>query len=1146
MRNDQCHPASTSNYYTGNTSNATTRATNLASAVNGKGTNGYSVVCSGQSCTITAPASTSPCNVTVKSTSGSGISISPSPATFTAGSSTPTDDLLPAITTPINFDTLGSDGAIPVTGQTALNGFTDTATGELATTTTPFTGGTDAKQRTDVGKFNRIDIVNDGRTYVKAAERADCLGSTCTYAEEMTNFANWYAYYRTRCDMMKTGVFRAFAPINSDFRVGFNDIYDNDHLDIADFTLSNKQTWYARLKAKTCGVGGTPLQKGLSTAGRYYAGKVHTTTDPMQYSCQKNFTILSTDGYWNNNMTNTPMDANGGTIGDVDSTTGINTVNISPNKPKAAYRDSAATAGTLADVAKWYYDHDLRNGPDSVNDAANGWGTVPGTAQAHYSNIDVHSTDTDPAKWQHMVTFTLGLGMDGLLHYDPNYLTGASADYEALKAETKSWGVPGSGKQENVDDLWHAAVNGHGQYFSARDPNQLVNSLSTALTTIGGVLGAASASATSNMEPVAGDNYLYAASYTTQEWSGDLEARTISVATTTAGQVSASALWSAQAILDTRDLSTSPRVIYTYDGTGTGTNGKAKALTWANLTAAEKTYFDITPMSSYVAGGTLPVTAGCNTTLSGNKPTECSALLDYLTGASTGTAAAFRNRAHLLGDIVDTQPTFVGTPSFSYTDTDYSAYKSTTRTKMVYVSGNDGMLHAFDGTGTTGGTEQWTYVPSFVLPNLWQIADSNYAAHHKYFVDGPLTAGDVFINSTWRTVLIGGLGKGGNGYFALDVTDPTTPVVLWEFTDSKMGYTYGNPLITKLADGTWVAIVTSGYDNVPAANGGNAPSGDGKGHIYVIDIASGSMLYRIDTGDGAVTDPSNLGRISNWVTDALHNNTTLFLYAGDMHGNLWRVTLPVTTPTTGSVLSGTTTVLNLFTAPVGQMITVKPEVGSTDGTDVHRMVFFGTGRYLSLADKTDLTQQTIYGLYDDDAVTSTTAVPVKTTDFVKQTLCGQGFATQPAGCTGITGYTPPTTYRDTAPIANAPVIGLGASKKRGWYVDMPDQSVGSERNNIDPSLQLGVLTVVSNTPTSSDCNAGGYSWTYYLNYLTGAVIKADQSTNALAVGLTVVRIGDKVFSLITTSDKKYFADPVPAPPPGTVTKRVGWREIFTQ
>jgi type IV pilus assembly protein PilY1 len=361
-----------------------------------------------------------------------------------------------------------------------------------------------------------------------------------------------------------------------------------------------------------------------------------------------------------------------------------------------------------------------------------------------------------------------------------------------------------------------------------------------------------------------------------------------------------------------------------------------------------------------------------------------------------------------------------------------------------------------------------------------------------------------------------------------------------------MGYTYGNPLITKLDDGTWVAIVTSGYDNVPSTLG-NAPSGDGKGHIYVIDMASGTLLYRIDTGDGSTTNPSNLGRINNWVSDSVHDNTTLYLYVGDMHGNLWRATLPLTTPSAGTVLSGSSTILDIFTAPTGQMITVRPELGSKDGSDDHRMILFGTGRYLSTDDKIDQTQQSIYGIYDDTLVTSTT--PVTQSSLVQQTLCGQGISPNPAACT----MTPlPTTYRTTT--TNTANLGLGTGQVRGWYVNLPDVSSvgGSERVNIDPILQQGTLTVASNVPTSSDCNTGGYSWLYFLDYLTGSFTATSGGSagvkinNSMVVGISEVFIDGTGHIESTNADSSHIDTKVPPPPPPGSIKRVGWRELFSE
>jgi len=527
-------------------------ASSIANSISTKAINGYSIQCNNANCTVKAPSATVPCsNIVTKTNSSATIGT----ASFTAGSAG-YDNLAPAlsVSNANKFSNTGSDGTIPITNIQAMAGFSDVTIGGLAVSTVPFTGGASGTIRTNVGNFVRHDIKDDGTLYTKYPDRTDCTttANNCTYDEEMTNFANWYAYYQTRCDTMKTGILRSFAAVGDDKRVGFNDIYDADHMDVASFTSGvsgNKKIWFDKIAAKTCSVGGTPLQTGLAAAGRYYAGVIHTTNDPIQYSCQKNYTILSTDGYWNAGSTSA-KDAKGTTIGNVDGTAGINTVNTLPNMPPAPYRDANSVSGSLADVAKWYYDNDLRNGPDSINSPLHGNGTptTAAAAQAHYSNADVKPTDTDPATWQHMVTFTLGLGMDGLLHYDPNYLNGASADYEALKAGTKTWGVPGDNKQENVDDLWHAAVNGHGQYFSARDPKTLVTSLSTALNAIEKQVGAASASATSNMEPVAGDNYLYAASYGT-DWTGDLESQTVSVASANAGTVSKVALWSAQAKL---------------------------------------------------------------------------------------------------------------------------------------------------------------------------------------------------------------------------------------------------------------------------------------------------------------------------------------------------------------------------------------------------------------------------------------------------------------------------------------------------------------------------------------------------------------------------------------------------------------------
>ncbi len=162
----------------------------------------------------------------------------------------------------------------------------------------------------------------------------------------------------------------------------------------------------------------------------------------------------------------------------------------------------------------------------------------------------------------------------------------------------------------------------------------------------------------------------------------------------------------------------------------------------------------------------------------------------------------------------------------------------------MYIAANDGMLHAFNGDT---GDERWAFIPNILIPNLYRLADKDYGNRHQYYVDGSPTVGDIYdpVAAKWKTILVGGLSAGGRGFYALDVTDPATPVGLWEFNvrptascpssvtlgvstdDCDLGLSYGNPIITKLGNGTWVVVVTSGYNNVSP--------GDGKGYVYVLN-----------------------------------------------------------------------------------------------------------------------------------------------------------------------------------------------------------------------------------------------------------------------------------------------------------------------
>ncbi|TAN81350.1 MAG: hypothetical protein EPN14_04810, partial [Gallionella sp.] len=436
-------------------------------------------------------------------------------------------------------------------GATANGNVTYTSTGTTLTmqSGTDITGGVTGVT-TPPYTFARTNIVSTTATYPKVAARTDCSGavgsSGCTYAEEIANFGNWYAYYRTRMQGMKSAASQAFKTIDSRYRVGFitiaNQSSAGNYLPIAKFdnvasgseAPNQKSNWYTAL-FNIAPSSSTPLRSALSVVGRIFAGKKPVgTSDPMQYSCQQNFALLTTDGYWNTDTASDVKDIAGNAIGNMDSGSGT----------RPMYEGPTATSATLADAAKYYYDTDLRNGALS---------NCTGSLGLDVCDDNVFISGTDNNVKQHMTTFTLGLGVDGTVTYSGDYktaedLTAAPTDarldyYNILKGvgtPTGNWPVPVQNTETAVDDLWHAAVNGQGTYFSAKDPAQLATGLGEALAAIGSKLGSAAAAATSTLNPVAGNNFAYVASYTTVKWQGNLEARSINVNT---GVVSETATW---------------------------------------------------------------------------------------------------------------------------------------------------------------------------------------------------------------------------------------------------------------------------------------------------------------------------------------------------------------------------------------------------------------------------------------------------------------------------------------------------------------------------------------------------------------------------------------------------------------------------
>ncbi len=1081
---------------------------------------------------------------------------------------------------------LGSNGwtviiTAPESIGSSLNGQKPTVaykSSQVTLTINSFSGGATAKPA--VGSNNLTTIASGNNSYPKATTRSDCTGATCTYDEEMTNFANWWAYYHTRLQMAKSSVLTAFQALDDRYRLGYMSLNNNNgttdsfqNVDTIEKTPAaggHKASWFDKVaKAKPSDL--TPLRFALSVAGRIYAGKLQGSVtrgsvwennnsstgssvsiqDPMQYSCQRNFTLLSTDGYWNGGG---GTDLSGGNIVDTDG--GLT----------GAFKDGNAVSGTLADVAQYYYHEDLRT---SANDPA--------------------SDNNVPEGQQRMYTSTLGLGVSGNMLYQSNYATTKSGDFFDVKSGTQvtssncawqtsgscTWPEPKAGTLSAIDDLWHAAVNGRGVYYSAKDPASLKSSLEDFLNNVSASTSSSAAATTSNPNVSAGDNYVFKSTFKSAAWYGELARYTLDLTT---GVISQNADWSQSGtaysnattktytppLLDNRPHTA--RTIYTYNA------GALIDFDWASLTSAglakyfieahiSSTIAPLQPLSQWCSSGVncLDAAAQEDSTTAGTTTGAGGVnLVNFLRGdrSNEGPDATtyYFAREHVLGDIVDSQAVYVQAPLWSYNDTDYAAFKSSkaNRQGMVYVGANDGMLHAFKADD---GKEEWAYIPAMLLPNLYKLADKKYAAKHHYYVNATPKTGDVYLTDNagggaWKTILVGGLGQGGRGYYALDITNPTSPSALWEFDssmDNDLGYTYGTPIITKLADGTWVVIVTSGYNNVSP--------GTGKGFVYVLDAKTGSVLHKIDNGTGTTATPSGLAKLSAFVESSRSNNLSLRVYGGDLYGNVWRFDL---SQLKGDK-TGTAYVQLLATLAADsngitpQPITTRPEVSYINNRPV---VYVGTGAYLGATDVKNTDTQTIYALKDPVALnasvtdlaksstttatypnprTNTCTATTKTACFIKNTLIN------------VTG----NKRKIDSTATGAVNYDADFATMNGWYADMPS---AGERIDTDPDLQLGTLAFTSNKPATNDpCSAGGSSYLNYLDYKTGKTVPGASdvgvslsrgSTSALSTAVTLIRLPNgKVVGVTNLSDGSSTSVETPVRASGTGTRRVTWREL---
>jgi type IV pilus assembly protein PilY1 len=685
---------------------------------------------------------------------------------------------------------------------------------------------------------------------------------------------------------------------------------------------------------------------------------------------------------------------------------------------------------------------------------------------------------------------------------------------------------------ESVDDSWHATLVSRGKAFGATDPNEIVDALTDVLSAIVARKGsAASVSVATGI--VTGATFTYQSIYDSTDASGTVLARRLNADFS----FDAKPTWDASCILTGGTCATTGttevarpdwntgRQILTSSSNGVG---KGVPFRWASLSAAQQALLNTNPQTNTSDG------------LGSDR-------LNFIRGARTKEKAnggTFRNRNFLMGAIVDSSAEFVGAPRETYElstvlpeAASYKTYKQNyaSRPGVVYVGANDGMLHALN---SNTGVELFAYVPTAVYSRLGQLTNPLYSFEN--YVDNTPAIRDVYINGSWKSVLIGTLRRGGQGVFALDVTNTPTEgsagtSVLWDLTDvddADLGYTYGKPFIARLASGNWAALVPAGYNSQET----DARTGSGASVLFVIDIATGSVLRKFNvTTEGG--DAASTGLAAPVLTDLDADSVAEFAYAGDLNGNIWRFDLTNASP-------GSWTVSRLYkpTTAFDRPITAQPRVlrHPTLGIPI---VLVGTGKFIEVNDRSPaIPTQAFYGIRD-------------TGTLVNQTDLSTASVIASTSIRKVSSFTAP------------------ASGSKGWQILFTDTTNAAGERVISPAgirQDTNIVFFSTLIPGGTDpCIPGGSSFVMFANALTGGPSTSgvpffdtngdgniNSSDDATAQGKYVASLVPGVASVIQQGGG-VGAILFPPPPPGTggagagtlkmpvpEWRRHGWREKF--
>lgn len=628
-------------------------------------------------------------------------------------------------------------------------------------------------------------------------------------------------------------------------------------------------------------------------------------------------------------------------------------------------------------------------------------------------------------------------------------------------------------------------------YFLSSSADTVLAALDEIFANVASEANSIAGGAISTSRVTSSGGLIYQAQFDPADWSGDLVAYSLGLSTDgTQIQIGSAttSIWTnsggqpvgAAGKLD--DTDPGNRNIYVgFNSSATTPVFDSSAFTWTAVDDSVKTALYTSPETADVQGQNR---------------------LNYLRGDRTleagGTAGGtFRRRGSKLGDIVNSGIAYVAGPTQTISDASYASFYSANQSRVpaLYVGANDGMLHAFNATT---GAELFAYIPSWVVPNLMALTASPYT--HRSYVDGTPTVNEANLGSTtsadWRTVLVGGSGGGGQGVYALDVTDPTAfattsgnSKILWEFTDKHdvdMGNVIGTPQILKLniaagsstPDYRYFAVVASGVNN-QVADGRASTTGQPALFFLRLDKAKsaawelGVNYYKVNF-PVITTDSSLPSGLANFTVRSGIAGEVTYLYAGDLQGNLWKLDFRTTSADSWSLnnlsfFKNSGTAIPMFvatdgaTTPNRQPITMAPAL--IFGPNRGIIVSFGTGRYLSAADNSaPFKVQSMYSVFDNNSVTpDSTSSP---------TAAISGRGRLQAGTVTSTSIT----FSGFA--WGRPTADTDTSSRAGWYFDFYNSGTTStltgtgERQISGLGVLAGRLIFGSVIPAVTSCDNG--------------------------------------------------------------------------